>query len=73
MALDEVLLTKTAPDLAIGVLNAEDLSKVLNCIWELILRSQDTGNGKHSLYRLRIEEQGAFIGLRGALELAHQF
>ena len=67
------LLTQTAPDLAIGVLNSEDLLEILDGGRELVLGAQDTRNGKHCRDRVVVETEGALVGLSSTLEFAHHF
>lgn len=70
---EKVKQTKTAPNLAIVVLDSENLSQVLDGGRKLILRSQNTRNGKHRRDRHVVEAQCSLISLRRTVKLPHHF
>ena len=69
----EVAVAQTAPDLSVVRFALEDLVQVLDCIGEIVASAQDGGDGEHGGNGEFVEGENAFVGLNGAILIAHEF
>lgn len=69
----QVAVAQAAPSLPVGRVQLQDVLKVLNCLGELFLGTEDAGDRVHGLDRPLIVTQRLFVGVHRAIQVAHQF
>jgi hypothetical protein len=65
------LLTETAPNVAIGLIDFEDSAQVLDSCREGVFGAQDACDTLHSWHRPLVELQGLFVALHGTVVVLH--